>query len=362
MVAQLRPASSASPAFQTVVATVRGALNQEVPTLPEEDPDWELVRSIARRHHVIPLVYEGLSAADASSSALPSLREYVQRNTKRNLQLARELIRIVEDFEDAGVRAIPFKGPVLAVLAYGDLNRRTFLDLDLLVHPDDVLEAGRVLRANGYEPNDEFEMLLRWGRTFPLLTDVGECSFHHPRHGEIELRWKHGHWANPLEASFDEWWRRRGTATLAGRDLPVLSPEDRILILATHGNKHAWRRMAWIADVSASLRAGDFDWDAVERRARSWGREVALHVAIALGVWLSEDVTEAIPASVLSRIRDGRRATALEKRAVRRLSRDPLGSPSRFEEITYDLATTASSRKLARATKHAATASVRKMM
>ena len=361
MVAGLRSASGASPAFQTVFASVRGTLDQEVPMLPDEDVDWELVRSIARRHHVVPLVYEGLSMVDASSPVFAALRESVQRNTKRNLQLATELIRIVEDFEDAGVRAISFKGPVLAKLAYGDLNRRAFLDLDLLVHPDDVLEAGRILRANGYAPNDEFGTLLRRGREFPLLADVGECGFDHESRGRVELRWRHGHWANPLEASFDDWWRRREVATLAGHDVPVLSPEDRILILATHGNKHAWRRLAWIVDVPASLRAHDVEWETLYRLASSWNVVVALNVAIVLSVSVSEEVTETIPESVQSRAWNDRRATALAKRAVTRLSTHPLGTPSRYEELAYDFIATATVRTMSQFPKRLTAASIRKV-
>lgn len=378
----------APPALRTVVVAVRAAMSDEAATattgeaasrtaeesatpvadqwIPRSatDSEWSFVHSIARRHQVVPLVYEGLSGTDAPASAVEPLRAELQWNTKRNLRLARELLHVLDAFEDEGVRAIPFKGPVLAAVAYGDLNRRMFLDIDVLVHPDDVVDAGRVLRSRGYDAGEEFGLLRRFGRDSPLLADVSECSFHHADRGsEVELRWQHGHWSNPLATSFDAWWRRRESTTLAGRTVPVLAPEDRLLMLVTHANKHAWRRLAWLADVTASLRAhDDLDWDTVERRASSWGATPALYVAVALCRSLFGEVARAIPADLLGRVREDRLATAFRDRAVARLAADPLGKPSRVEEVAYDLAGTGSVRKLPRSTGRVVAASVRQLL
>jgi hypothetical protein len=44
---------------------------------------------------------------------------------------------------------VPFKGPALAVQAYGDLSLRQYDDLDLLIHEADVPRAYQLLIANG---------------------------------------------------------------------------------------------------------------------------------------------------------------------------------------------------------------------
>lgn len=363
---------AADPALRTAVAAVRVALTDEpgnfdgiAPDLddiaPDDDtvPDWELVRAIAARHQIDSLVYEGLSLSDVPASAVEPLRETVRQNTKRNLQSTRELVRVLDAFEDEGVRAIPFKGPVLAVEAYGDLNRRTFLDLDVLVHPDDALDAGRTLRARGYDAGPEFGLLRRFGLDSPLLADVSECSFRHPERGEVELRWRHGHWANPLATSFEDWWQRRATTTLAGRDVPVLSPEDRVLMLVTHANKHAWRRLAWLADVTAVVQSEDVNWNELERRATAWGVTRAVHVGVVLAGSLSEEVAGTVPADVRRRAREDRFAGLLADRVTSRLAADPLGTTSRPEELAYDLAGTGSVGKLPRSTSRVAAASLR---
>jgi hypothetical protein len=341
--------NDASPALRTVVAAVRTSLNNEVPKVPEEDPDWERVLSIAYTHQVTPLVYEGLPENGVPSYVRNSLREEVQKNAKRNLRLTRELVQILDLFDDADLRAIPYKGPVLASVAHGDLSRRMFGDLDLLVHPDDVLEAGRVLRSNGYVPDDEFVTLRRLGQDVPVLAEVLECSFFDARTGdEVELRWKLGRWAQPLNVSFEDLWQRRDRTTLAGRDMPILSPEDRLLVLCGHGSRHAWRRLEWIVDVSATLRAqDDLDWDSIERHAGSWGVEVALHTAIVLVPLLCSERYDVVPDRVLNNAQADARAVRLAERAATRLASDPLDSPREFEEMVYDIVATDSFQKLA---------------
>ena len=49
-----------------------------------------------------------------------------------------------------GIRAISFKGPTLAVAAYGHLGRRSSADIDLLVHPADATRVRPLLLQNGY--------------------------------------------------------------------------------------------------------------------------------------------------------------------------------------------------------------------
>ncbi len=58
-----------------------------------------------------------------------------RRITLANLDLTAELIRVLDSLDAAGIRGLPFKGPVLAQTAYGGVGLRRFLDLDVLVHP-----------------------------------------------------------------------------------------------------------------------------------------------------------------------------------------------------------------------------------
>jgi putative nucleotidyltransferase-like protein len=69
------------------------------------------------------------------------LQEFTQRNLRKNLLVTGELVILLRLFVKHGVNVIPFKGPTLAALAYGDLGLREFGDLDLLIARPDFMMA-----------------------------------------------------------------------------------------------------------------------------------------------------------------------------------------------------------------------------
>ena len=91
------------------------------------------------------------------SEALAQFRRDYQENAARNVLLADELASIIKTLSDSGVDAINFKGPALAIAAYGDLSLRRFIDLDLIVRRNDVASAIEVLSALGYAPAGDLD-------------------------------------------------------------------------------------------------------------------------------------------------------------------------------------------------------------
>ena len=69
------------------------------------------------------------------------LRERYHSNARRNLFLVSELLKLLKLLESHGIGAIAFKGPVLALYAYGNLSLRQQLDLDILVRKRDIFES-----------------------------------------------------------------------------------------------------------------------------------------------------------------------------------------------------------------------------
>ena len=67
-------------------------------------------------------------------------------------------------------------------------------------------------------------------------------------------------------------WPERRTVTVAGAEVPNLSPEKTLLVLCMHGSKHAWSRLIWICDVAQLLAAcPGLDWNKVNREAKRLG-------------------------------------------------------------------------------------------
>ena len=117
--------------------------------------DWQLLCRASIEHGVMPLLYRNLVALGPSlcpPDFLAELREAYVRNVASSLRMTAELKTVLGLFEANGIPALPFKGPVLAAYAYGDVPLRQYGDLDLLVPPSELERAVNLLRARGYNP------------------------------------------------------------------------------------------------------------------------------------------------------------------------------------------------------------------
>jgi hypothetical protein len=154
-----------------------------------EPIDWGATLDAARRHGVAPLVYQELRAAPdglVPPAALAPLQQFNLENTRRCLLLTGWLRRVVDGLERAGVQAIPYKGPVLAALAYGAMGARQAGDLDLLIDPGNLETAKEALRADGFRPQVPLQdwqerQLVRSAHPYGLVRDA--------EHIVLELHW-----------------------------------------------------------------------------------------------------------------------------------------------------------------------------
>jgi hypothetical protein len=121
--------------------------------LLRENIDWSAVLQTALRHGVMPLLYRSLhtTCPDAvPQTFLERLRDCFCASAGHNALLTRELLKLLHLLEGDGIPVLPFKGPVLAVAVYGNLQLRQFGDLDILVRKPDVRRATALLQAQGY--------------------------------------------------------------------------------------------------------------------------------------------------------------------------------------------------------------------
>jgi hypothetical protein len=279
--------------------------------------DTERLLRLAKRHRLTPLLHHHLQAAgcDAVPEVLAeALQVAYAANARRNLFLAAELVRIVRWLEAEAIPVLALKGPVLAVTAFGDLALRQFYDLDLLVPPEHVLHARRLLLANGYVADAdeaEVEATLR-------KPEKSQVVLRHDATGQaVELHWRlvperlsYGFQAKAL--------RERGQdVPLAGTTVRTLAPEDLLVYLCAHGTKHVWRRLHWLVSVAAVLHATpDLDW------GRCWAvaGEVRSRRPLRLALALVRDVLgEPLPPVAARWVEDDRRVRWLVAWVHRRL-------------------------------------------
>lgn len=252
--------------------------------------DWDYVYQLARRHSVLPLIYKQLSSIPAlkiPADQLARLKANYEENLARNLLLTAELCRILQTFEAAGIEAVPYKGPALAVCAYGKLELRRFVDLDILVRKADVLRAKELLTARGFIcgtpwTDAQQALLLRTQHNLSLSKEDGRLV--------VELHWEVASslFASSLQA--EEFWGRLETMRLNNVTVKSFSTEDLLLSLCVHGSKHHWERLAWICDVSELIKTRtDLNWNVLLKRAESTKNDRMLF----LGLYLANRLLDA---------------------------------------------------------------------
>jgi hypothetical protein len=223
--------------------------------------DWDRMTLAAGTHGVLPLVYRRLkSAGDIPREALARMRAEFYGNSLNNLHLARELARLTGLLNARGIDAIAFKGPVLALEAWGDVALRQFNDLDLLVRPADAANAAEVLIAAGYWPHS-------FDRKRPARSIARryEDEFIQPSSPwMIDLHWE----LNPANFSYGPnsaaIWDRARPIRVEGAEVLTLAPNDLVLFLAVHGARHGWINLGYICDFDKTIHAiADSDLPAV---------------------------------------------------------------------------------------------------
>ena len=261
--------------------------------------DWDYVYQLARRHSILPLIYSQLSteAENIPADQLARFKNNYQANAARNLWLTAELCRILQSFEAAGIEVVPYKGPALAVYAYGNAALRRFVDLDILVRKADTLRAIELLAAEGFVcgapwTNAQAALLLRTQHNLSLSRDEGRLI--------VELHWELASslFASSLQA--EDVWGRLQTMRLSNIAVKCLSSEDLLLSLCVHGAKHHWERLAWICDIAELVkRRTDMNWTLVLKRASAEGNERMLF----LGLYLAGSLLDAsLPEQVKTKL------------------------------------------------------------
>ncbi|HUP83130.1 MAG TPA: nucleotidyltransferase family protein [Candidatus Limnocylindria bacterium] len=311
-------------ARQSVVA---GA---EAPPLQDmERDDWIDFLRLAQPHGILPIAWTALrpytDSMDAAAAA--DLRQAYEANARHNLTMLGELHALTTALAAQGIRALSWKGAVLAQRAYGDIAARQFFDLDLLVPRNQIAAAQSVADSLGFRPEKR------------MADHEQEAYVDHQ--GELELvRPSDGLWVELHSAVVptyygraqpsDEWWPRAVEVRFGRLRIAALDPIDELQALCIHGSKHRWDRLAWILDIAMLGRGlDDAQWsDAIAAATRHGTLRM-----LRLGLLLAADLCAApIPAEVLGAARRDRAALKLA-RTVEAALFDP--SPSRFDGLVF---------------------------
>lgn len=264
--------------------------------------------ALAERQGLLPLAYRRLRDSSQLSAAprelSDSLRAKYAHNAARALFLTSELCRVLASFEREGIEAIPYKGPALAVAAYGDASLRQFVDLDILVRPRDVDRATELLAAYGFEPHFKLRNA-RERETFRRLSYV-QLFQRAEDDVAIELHWNVAPRFFNFPLRVERLWEHEGRLALGGRQVRAVAPEMLVLLLCVHGNKDYWLRLEWLTAIDALATRPGFDWPRLIDEAK---RHRAMRVLL-LGLGLAHELLDTTLPGEVNRMIDATPAVA----------------------------------------------------
>jgi hypothetical protein len=224
-----------------------------------EDINWDTFLQLAKHHRVFPVIYKKLKDSSyekyiPTSVLQPLFKEY-QKNIFRMLYFSGETENLSKLFADNKIRTLFLKGPVLAADLYGDISLRTSADLDILIPIEKLNYAEDILLNQGYIKDDYILTVLNdWKWRHHHIT-----FFHPDKKIKVEIHWRF----NPgpaKEPKFNELWNRKRVSKLTKFPVYTLGFEDLFLFLVSHGARHGWSRLRWLADIDKMIEVG-LDWD-----------------------------------------------------------------------------------------------------
>jgi len=192
-----------SPEFRLLVASTwvapaayAPAQEERIAAAAEDGIDWAAFLSLLDRHRILALhdVLRQVLGSRLPDPVYAQLKSRKADACRQALLQTAELIRLNKAIRDRGIDVLPLKGTMLSLQLYGDPAMRLTNDIDLLVRPEALDAADRLLQAEGYRRRyPDFELTpkrQKWIRQYHhhFVYSREDCS------QLIELHWRLYQW------------------------------------------------------------------------------------------------------------------------------------------------------------------------
>ena len=215
-----------------------------------------------------PLLYRILQGCDFVPAAVAErLQDDYFRTARDNALYLRALAQSLAALAAAGVPVIVLKGAALAETVYANLALRPMVDLDLLVHHQDVSTALTTLASLGYVPvaaEAQTGATVAFENEFPLCKPGRQDTL-------LEVHWSLINSPYYQQRLTTDWfWATATPYQVEGVAVLCLGPEALLLHLCAHLTFHHHdERLLWLHDVAEVLHVDHdrIDWEELLARA-----------------------------------------------------------------------------------------------
>jgi len=302
------------------------------------DIDWNSFLEKARREGVSPLVFLRLSETVGHSSTVPlgvieELKKDYYTTAARNSLIFKELGRVLEAFNHAGVETVVLKGAALAEMVYRNLALRSMSDVDLLIKKEEIYNIDLILKRLGYYSPDARGIDIvavppDYLTTLAYISSSKNSPCFH-------IHW---HFVNSTipndslirDISMSNIWRDAKKASIAGVETLVMAPHHLLIHLAEHSLRvtHSLSKLCFLCDINEAVEAycETIDWEALIRESRRFNLDWLVYLPL---YFAGEFLTTKIPKKVLLRLRP-ERFSLYEKIFIKLVSNN-----RRFSGLSY---------------------------
>lgn len=229
--------------------------------------------ALLNRHRIRPLIIEYLNDLKQvlDQNEIDELKTFCQPLVMRQMHLTKVCFRILELFKQENIQIIPFKGPTLSKRLFGSYTSRESIDLDFLIHPEDLKKADQILKKEEFEGEFEISNWKDWNlRMLKKITP--DFGYQRKTDGiKLELHWKFFTVENIYPKSCPDLFADSKRKIFLNQDILLLMGEDELLYLFIHGIKHSWFRIKWLLDIRQILTISEskVDWHEISKVAKN---------------------------------------------------------------------------------------------
>jgi hypothetical protein len=205
------------------------------------------------------------------------LRTFLNRKRLQNLSLFGEFLQLQHRCQKAGIPILGFKGPILAHQLFGDVAKRSYCDLDILVEEENLNRLAELLQASGYH-----------ARQITGFIENGDRYFVNPKRGYyIDLHSELAPSYYPIPIDYTKLWKELTWIDLQGNSVLAFTPETLLVLLCIHGTKDNWQQLKWVCDIAQLLIIyPELNWNKIHDLTSDF----RTYQALSLGLNLCEEV------------------------------------------------------------------------
>lgn len=200
---------------------IRAALTDEAVKLSGES-SVQALYDLAKRHHIIPLVYHGLYKMGADCASVPQFEEVALHFTLHDQLQSNTAFAILDAFSKNGIDHMLLKGTSIKHL-YPASEMRLMSDIDILIRESQYEAIRPIMTSLGFKQTSESDHEMTWKKA-PKLT--------------VEL---HMRLIPSYNDDYYEYYRNPWERAVPVADVPhryVMSHEDEYIFIFTHMTKH----------------------------------------------------------------------------------------------------------------------------